>query len=94
MSDDERASILSHEERALAAHLTDEPEASSEEIADATGRSKDSVVKGIDRIRSKTHRAVATMLQSPFTTDAVAELTPDERQALVSIVTAADSSEE
>ena len=86
MTDEERASILSREERALAARLAENREVSPTEIAAATNRSEDSVVKAIDRIRTKTRRAYATLLLSPFADELARELGDDERKALVALL--------
>lgn len=94
MSDEERASILSHEERTLAARLEDMPDASPAEVAAATDRSEDSVVKAIDRIRTKTRRAYATLLQSPFAADLAEDLSPAERASLVTMLDRATAAAE
>ena len=94
MSDEERASILSHEERTLATRLSEMPDASPAEVAAATDRSEDSVVKAIDRIRTKTRRAYATLLQSPFATEVAEDLTPAERASLVAMVDRAKAADD
>lgn len=91
MNDEERASILSYEERTLAAQLAANPDASPAEIAADTDRSEDSVVKAIDRIRTKTRRAYATLLQSPVADEIAHDLTEAERTALVELLEAVDA---
>jgi hypothetical protein len=66
------SSILSHGEREIAAML--EADHSVDEIATARDEPVESVEKAIDRIREKTDRALATLLASPFTSDAAADL--------------------
>lgn len=63
MSEDK--SILSHEERAVAAMLANGR--SPEEIAAARDVSLEATEKSIDRIREKTERALTTLAESPFT---------------------------
>lgn len=73
-------SVLSHGERDVAASLREGR--SVEEIAERRDVSTDAVEKAIDRIREKTDRAAATLVQSPFAAEAVADLDPDDRAAL------------
>ncbi|RXK51593.1 hypothetical protein [Halorientalis pallida] len=81
MSDDTaRPSILSHGEREIAAMLDDH---SVEEIAATREESIESVEKAIDRIESKTDRALATLLVSPFTDRAAADLDSTTRERLL-----------
>lgn len=75
-------SILSHGEREIAAML--EEGHSVDEIATARGESVESVEKAVDRIREKTDRALATLLASPFTDEAVADLDSTIRERLLS----------
>ncbi|MFB6084515.1 MAG: hypothetical protein ABEJ94_09745 [Halorientalis sp.] len=79
MSDPD-ASILSHGEREVAAML--EEDHSVEEIAAERDESVESVEKAIDRIREKTDRALATLIASPFTDRAAADLDPATRDRL------------
>lgn len=81
----DRASILSHGEREVAALLAEGR--SIEAIADERGESLAAVEKAADRVREKTDRAVATLLESPFASDAVADLDADERDALADLLT-------
>ncbi|SEM97524.1 hypothetical protein SAMN05216388_100158 [Halorientalis persicus] len=74
------ASILSHGEREIAAML--EAGNSVDEIAATRDESVDSVEKAVDRIREKTDRALATLLASPFTDDAIADLDSSTRERL------------
>lgn len=94
MNDEERASILSSEERALAAQLAANPDASPADIAADIDRSEDSVVKAIDRIRTKTRRAYATLLQSPVANEVAQDLTEDERTALVELLEPVDATDD
>jgi DNA-binding CsgD family transcriptional regulator len=77
---DDRQSILSHGEREIAALRR--AGHSVEEIATERGDSPAVVEKALDRIDAKTRRALATLLQSPVTDAAVADLDPDERAEL------------
>jgi DNA-binding NarL/FixJ family response regulator len=74
------SSILSHGEREVAAMLDDGH--SADEIATARDESVESIEKAIDRIREKTDRALATLLASPFTDRAAADLDPAARKRL------------
>jgi len=78
---DDRQSILSHGEREIAAMLREGR--SIEAIADARDESTPVVEKARDRIRAKTERALATLLQSPDTETVVADLDPAERTELL-----------
>jgi len=75
------ASILGHGEREIAAMLA--AGHSVEEIATEREESAESVEKAIDRIREKTDRALATLLASPFTDRAAADLDPTARDRLL-----------
>lgn len=77
---DERQSILSHGEREIAAMLREGR--SIETIADERDDPPAVVEKARDRIRQKTDRALVTLLQSPDTEVATADLDPDERAEL------------
>lgn len=74
------ASILSHGEREIAAMLDDGH--SIEEIATERDASVESIEKATDRIREKTDRALATLLASPFTECAAADLDATARDRL------------
>lgn len=84
MSESPRRSILSHGERDVAARLADGR--SIEEIAEARDTSEEAVEKAVARIRRKTGRAVATLLQSPFAAEAVRELDSERRQELCALL--------
>ena len=79
MPDDE-PSILSHEERAVAAALDAGTDPVT--IADERDSSIEAVEAAVDRIREKTERAFATLAESPFTGDLAADLDPERRAAL------------
>jgi DNA-binding NarL/FixJ family response regulator len=70
-------SIFSHGEREVAALLRDGY--SIEEIADARDEPSVAVEKARARIRTKTHRALTTLLQSPDTEAALAAVDPADR---------------
>jgi DNA-binding CsgD family transcriptional regulator len=77
---DDRQSILSHGERRIArlrraGHSVDE-------IARERDDSPASVEKALDRIETKTRRALVTLLQSPTTEAALADLDPEDRATL------------
>lgn len=74
-------SILSTEEAKIASHLADGD--STDTIADALDRDPEAIEKATDRIRAKTDRALATLLQSPFAAEAAAELTDDQLDQLL-----------
>jgi hypothetical protein len=73
-------SILSHEERAVAAALAAGTDPVT--IADERDSSVTEIEATVDRIREKTERAFATLAESPFTNDLVDDLDPDRRAAL------------
>lgn len=75
------SSILSHGEREIASLLR--TGYSVEEIADERDQPVPAVEKAVARVREKTDRALATLLQSPFTEDALADLDPDSRDVLL-----------
>lgn len=77
---DDRQSILSHGEREIAALRR--AEHSVEEIAAERGDQPAAVEKALDRIDTKTRRALATLLQSPVTEAALADLDADERAVI------------
>ncbi|PSQ17192.1 hypothetical protein BRD00_08330 [Halobacteriales archaeon QS_8_69_26] len=80
--DDARESILSHSERDVATHLREHPDATPEDVAAARGADPEATEKAVARIREKTDRALATLLQSPFTDEAAADLDPERRAEL------------
>lgn len=82
--DSDRQSILSHGEREIATLLREGQ--SVEEIAAARDEPTAAIEKATDRIEAKTDRAVATLLESPFSEDAVSRLTDDEQAILESLV--------
>lgn len=71
-------SILSHGERAVARALREGR--SVEEIAAERDESPETVEKSVERIRAKTDRALATLVQSPFTAETARDL-PEESRA-------------
>ena len=73
-------SILSHEERAIAAALAAGTDPVT--IADERESSVTEIEAAVDRIREKTERAFATLAESPFTSDLADDLDPDRRTAL------------
>jgi beta-glucosidase-like glycosyl hydrolase len=78
VSDDQ--SILSHEERAVAAALAAGTDPVT--IADERDSSIEAVEAAVERIREKTERAFATLAESPFTDDLAGDLDPERRAAL------------
>ena len=78
MSDE--PSILSHEERAVAAALAAGTDPVT--IADERDSSIEEIEASVERIREKTERAFATLAESPFTGDLATDLDPDRREAL------------
>jgi len=82
----QRDSILSHEERAIARLLREDPDATPESIADARDADVTAVERSIRRIREKTDRAVATLVQSPFLEEATSDLEPEDRERIRSAV--------
>lgn len=73
-------SILSTGERRVAELLADGK--SIEEIAVAREQSVEVTEQAVDRVREKTDRALATLLESPFTAEAAAELSESDRARL------------
>lgn len=80
MDTSDRPSVLSHGEREVAALVA--AGNSLEEVAKQREEPVETVEKTVDRIRSKTDRALATLLQSPFAAEAAADLAPEERRRL------------
>lgn len=73
-------SILSSEERTVAAALASGQ--SVPEIAGVQDTSEASIERTRKRIREKTDRALATLLESPVASTAIADLDPADRAAL------------
>jgi DNA-binding NarL/FixJ family response regulator len=73
-------SILSHGERQVA--LARREGQSIGAIAEERGVTEAQVEKTLDRVGEKTERALATLLQSPTTAEAVARLEEAERARL------------
>lgn len=73
-------SILSTGERRVAELLADGK--SLEEIAEARAESVEATEKAVARVREKTDRALATLVESPFTAEAAADLDDAERARL------------
>jgi beta-glucosidase-like glycosyl hydrolase len=82
MSDD-KSSIFSHEERAVAAALAEGTDPVT--IADERDSSVEQVEAAVERIREKTERAFATLEQSPFTASLARDLDPERRAELRAI---------
>lgn len=74
------ASVFSTGERRIAELLCEGR--SIEEIAEIRDEPVAVIERGVDRIREKTDRAVATLLQSPYLEEAAADRTPEERERL------------
>jgi DNA-binding NarL/FixJ family response regulator len=85
---DDRSSVLSHGEREIAALVRDGH--SVDDIATTRDATTTEVEKALDRIHEKTTKAVATLLQSPYTADAVTELDADARASLRSALDSRD----
>jgi DNA-binding NarL/FixJ family response regulator len=73
-------SVLSTGERRIAELLREGR--SVAEIAEIRGEPADVIERSVDRIREKTDRAVATLLESPYLDEAAADRTPAERERL------------
>ncbi|WP_254536296.1 LuxR C-terminal-related transcriptional regulator [Halomarina litorea] len=82
-------SILSSGEREVAWRLADGQ--SVEDIAAARDQSVETVEKHVDRIREKTERAVATLVESPFAEAVLADLDPEARETVAALARRADS---
>jgi hypothetical protein len=83
MSEDTRdtpRSILSHEERAVARELAAGSDLAT--VVEARGGDPETVERTADRVREKTERALATLAESPFVAEALADLDPETRQAV------------
>jgi DNA-binding NarL/FixJ family response regulator len=74
------SSILSHEERAVARALAAGEDAAS--VAGARGTDPETVERAAERVREKTERALATLAESPFVAEALADLDPETRAAV------------
>jgi DNA-binding NarL/FixJ family response regulator len=77
-------SILSTGERRVAELLADGQ--SVAEIAEERGEPEVAVEKVIDRVREKTNRALATLLESPFAAAAAADLSEHDRERLIAVI--------
>ena len=73
-------SILSTGERRVAALLAEGHDV--ETIAERRDQSVEATEKAVDRVREKTERAFATLLESPFTADLAADLSESEQERL------------
>lgn len=73
-------SILSTGERRVAALLAEGHDI--ETIAEKRNRSVESTEKAVARVREKTARAYATLLESPVADEVAADLAPEERARL------------
>jgi hypothetical protein len=73
-------SILSTGERRVAALLAEGHDVQT--IAEKRGQSVEATEKAVDRVREKTGRAFATLLESPFTADLAADLSENEQERL------------
>lgn len=73
-------SILSTGERRVADLLADGR--SIEEIAETRDQSVDATEQAVERVREKTDRALVTLLESPFTAEAAADLSETDRARL------------
>lgn len=82
--DSDRPSVLSHGEREVAALLR--AGHSVESIAEERDDTPQAVEKAVDRIREKTDRALGTLLQSPFSEQAVDDLEPEARDRLAALL--------
>lgn len=80
MSESGPGSVLSTGERRIAELLREGR--SIEEIAEIRGEPAAVIERSVDRIREKTDRAVATLLESPYLDEAAAARTPAERERL------------
>lgn len=78
-------SILSSEEQDLAERLADGD--APADIADDLDRDPEAVEKALDRIREKTDRALATLVESPYAAEAAADLPAAERDRLIARLT-------
>lgn len=77
-------SILSTGERRVAELLVAGHDV--ETVADRRGESVDATARAADRIRDKTERAFGTLLESPFTAEVAAELSPEDRDRLRAVL--------
>jgi len=80
-------SILSHGEQDVAGYLREHPGATPTDIAEARGVDESSVEQAIDRIEVKTHRAIVTLAESPFTEEALSAADSDTRDRLQAALT-------
>ena len=77
MSESGPGSVLSTGERRIAELLREGR--SIEEIAEIRGEPAAVIERSVDRIREKTDRAVATLLESPYLEEAASGRTHEER---------------
>lgn len=75
---DPAPSILSRGEHVVARRLREG--LTVEEIAEERDESPEAVERAIERVREKTDRALATLAQSPFATEAARDLDPETRE--------------
>jgi len=80
-------SILSHGEQDVAGYLREHPDATPAEIAEARGVDEAAVEQAVDRIETKTHRAVVTLAESPFTGEALSSADSSVRKRLLAALT-------
>jgi len=76
----EPASVFSTGERRIAELLREGH--SIEAIAERRDEPVEAIERGIDRIRQKTDRAIATLIQSPYLEAAAADRAPEERERI------------
>jgi len=79
-------SLFSETELDVIRYLTERPEMSHGEIADERDVARGTVNNAVARIRDKTRRAFATLLQSPHTEEVAGELDTDDLDRLVSLL--------
>lgn len=75
-------SILSHGEQDVAGYLREHPDATPADIAEARGVDEAAIEQAIDRLETKTHRAVVTLAESPFTEQALSSADSTTKQRL------------
>jgi hypothetical protein len=75
-------SILSHEERELAGELRSNPDLTVTEAGDRCGMDAGTAERADERVREKTDRALATLVQSPYLAETVADLDTEARDRL------------
>lgn len=77
-------SLFSEGEHEIIRYLTEHPEMSHREIADDRGVARGTVNNAVARIRDKTRRAFATLLESPHTEGVAQELESEDLDRLIS----------